>query len=190
MKRISLLFLALFPALLLISSCADFRQTKDLYDDWWPVHASGTFNNGKFSAKWDGDLGVHGDIVITYVSINNPSLSYDDTKYYPAYQFSKKKKAFCTVTIESLSDMHALTKFLGFKVKDGTIYFEIPNERGKGSGEYDEGHPLKFINDDTVQIGDVTYERYKVFKDKHPEVFKYAAEMGFDLDRLPVIDTE
>ena len=186
MKRFSILSLTLLSAMLFLSSCADMKQTKDLYDDWWPVHASGTFENDNFTAKWDGNLGIHGDILIKFVSKKNPALSYEDTKYYPAYEFSKSKKTYSTISIESLGDMHTVLKGLEFKVKGGMIYFEKANDRGKGTGELDEGRPLKFINDNTIQIGDVTYERYKYFKDKHPEVFKPYSEMGFDLDRIPI----
>lgn len=186
MKRFSILSLTLLSAMLFLSSCADMKQTKDLYDDWWPVHASGTFENDNFTAKWDGNLGVRGDILIKYVSKKNPSMSYEDKKYYPALSFSKSEKTYSTISIESLGDMHNILKGLNFKVKGGMIYFEKANDRGKGTGELDEGRPLKFINDNTVQIGDVTYERYKYFKDKHPEVFKPYSEMGFDLDRIPI----
>ena len=185
MKHLSRLFL-LLVTLLTCSACADFRQTRELYDEWWPVHASGTFENEKFSAQWNGDLGIHGDIVIKYVSKNNPSLYYEGTKYYPAYQFSKKKKTFSTISIESLGDTHTLLKNLKFQVKGGMIYFEKTNDRGKGTGEFDEGQPLKFLDDNTVQIGDVKYQRYQYFKDQHPDVFKPLAEKGFDLDRIPI----
>ena len=187
MKRITLLFLALIPTLLIFSSCADLRQTKDLYDNWWPVHASESFENDNFTAQWNGNLGIHGDILVKYVSKKNPSLYYEDTKYYPAYVFSKAKKTYGTISIESLGDTHSLLKGLQFKVKDGMLYLEKPNDRGKGTGEFDEGHPLKFIDDNTVQIGGVTYERYKYFKEKHPEVFKPLADKGFDLDEIPIV---
>lgn len=189
MKHLSHLFL-LLVSLLACSACADLRQTKNLYDDWWPVHASGTFDNGLYSAQWNGDLGLHGDILVKYVSKNNPSLSYEDTRYYPAYQFSKKKKTFSTVSIESLGDTHTLLKNLKFQVKDGMIYFEIPNDRGKGTGEFDEGRSLKFLDDNTVQIGDVKYQRYQYYKDQHPDFFKPLAEKGFDLDRIPITRME
>lgn len=190
MKRISLLFLAMLPALLLLSSCSDFRQTRNLYDDWWPVHASGSFDNDRFTANWDGDLDIHGDIVIKYVSKQNSSLYYEDTKYYPAYRFTKKGKTFSTISIESLSQPYNILKNLKFEVKDGVIYFEKPNERGKGTGEFDEGQPLKFIDDNTVQIGNVKYQRFKYFKESHPEVFKPLSEKGFDLEWIPVIDKD
>ena len=186
MKRSPLLLLVLFSSLLFLSSCGDLKQTRDLYDDWWPVRASGSYENEKFSAQWNGALGVHGDIVIKYVNKSNPSLFYEETKYYPAYKFSKQKKTFSTISIESLGDTHTLLRGLKFEVKKGMIYFEKANDRGKGTGEFDEGHTLQFLDDNTVQIGDVQYQRYQYFKEQHPETFRPLSEMGFDLDEIPI----
>ncbi len=178
--------LPLLSILLLTASCGDLSLQKDLYGDWWPVHASGSRSNDVFSATWDGDLGIHGDIVVTFVNKNNSSLSFEDRLYYPMLSFSKKRKAYCTVNIESLGDMKA-GRYLKFEVKDGKVFFEKTNDTGKGTGEFGEGQDLTFLQDDVVRIGKVTYERYAYFKSKHPEVFKPLAEKGFDLETPPII---
>lgn len=176
----------IFLALLFAPSCSDFNLQKDLYGDWWPVHASGSAENGQFAATWNGALGVHGDIVVKFVNKNNASLNYEDTRYYPMLSFSKKRKAFCTVTLESLGDMQA-SRYRNFEIKDGTIFFEKGDKNGKGTGEMDEGHALTFMEEDVVKIGEVTYERYAYFKSKHPEIFKPLSEKGFDLETPPII---
>ena len=101
MKTKAPFVLPLLSVLLLTASCSDLNLQKDLYGDWWPVHAAGSRSNDVFSATWDGDLGIHGDIVVTYVNKTNSSLNYEDKLYYPMLSFSKKRNAFCTVSIAS-----------------------------------------------------------------------------------------
>lgn len=188
MKHKSLLFLSVLYILLLLPSCGDLKQVRDLYDDWWPVRASGSAENDYFSASWDGDLGIHGDIVVKYVDKTDPRLFYEETRYYPALSFSKKEKAYCTISIQSLGNRQT-GKYMKFKVEDGKIYFEKPNKSGRGSGEFDDGQDLTFLSDDRVKIGNVTYERYDVFKARHPDVFKsLAAELGLDPDTFRLFD--
>ena len=45
-------------------------------------------------------------------------------------------------------------------VKDGKIFFEIMNDAGRGTGEYEEGKEVKFLTNETMLIDGVTYERY------------------------------
>lgn len=189
MKTKSVYFFAMLSAAFLLASCSDFKLQKDLYGDWWPVRASGSVDNDQFSATWDGNLGVHGDILVTYVSKKNPNLSYEDTRYYPMLSFNKSQKKFCTVTLQSLGDMRA-GRYRKFEVKGGQIFFEQANDQGKGTGEFGEGEDLTFLEDDVVKIGKVTYERYEYFKSKHPEIFKPLSEKGFDLTTPPIIFPE
>ncbi|MBR0223816.1 MAG: hypothetical protein IJL93_06025 [Bacteroidales bacterium] len=189
MKTKSVYFFSLLASLLLFSSCSDMKQRNDLYGDWWPVHASGSADNEKFTAKWDGDLGIHGDIVIKFVNKNNADLSYEETRYYSALSFSKKRKAFCTISLKSLGEMKS-SSYRKFEVKDGKLYFEKTNSNGKGTGEFGDGQDLSFINEDVIRVGNVKYERFAYFKNKHPEVFKPFAEMGFDLETIPVLFVE
>ena len=186
MKSKSICIFAFLSVLLLLPACSDVKLTNDLYDDWWPVHASGSYDDNRFTARWDGDLGIHGDIKVNYVNKNNASLSYDDVVYYPMVSFSKKRKAFCTVTLQSLGDMRQ-SKYLKFEVKDGKLFYEKSDERGKGTGEFGEGQDLNFLSGDVVRIGNITYERYSYFKTRHPEIFKELAALGFDPDFLPII---
>lgn len=179
-------FLVILSLLLLLPSCGDLKQQKDLYGDWWPVRASGSAENEQFTAKWDGNLGIHGDIVITFVNKKNASLSYQDTYYYPMLSFSKKEKAYCTVTLQSLGDMRA-SRYRKFEIKDGKLFLEKAGDYGRGTGEFGEGLDITFLEEDVVRIGDVTYERYPYFKSKHPEIFNILAEKGFDLETPPIV---
>ena len=186
MKIKSFYFLSLLAGFFLLSSCSDLKQQKELYGDWWPVHASGSLDNEQFTARWDSDLGVHGDIVITFTDKKNPKLTYEDTQYYPMLSFSKKQKKYCTVSLQSLGDMKA-SRYRSFEIKDGKISLEKAGSNGRGNGEFTEPMDLTFLEDDVVRIGDVTYERYAYFKNKHPEIFKPLAEKGFDLETPPII---
>lgn len=187
MKHNVLSLIVLLAALPALFSCSDLRQTKDLYDEWWPVHASGSYENSQFTARWDGNLGIHGDISVTFVNKDVPDITYQETRYYEMLSFSKARKGYCTISIESLGNMHATSKYLQFYIKDKKLFLEIPNSSGRGTGEYAEGVDISFPDDNTVKIGTVTYERYSYFKEKHPEVFKPLAEMGFDLETPPII---
>ena len=138
--------------LIVFSSCSeDLRITKNLYDDWWPVHASGSFDSDYFTASWDGDLDKHGLIEVTYVSKTNPSLNYKEFKSYPALSFNKKKETFCYYYIQNLSNITS-SKDLKFYVKDKMIYLEKMTDTGRGSGSYLEGRSISFQGDDILKI--------------------------------------
>lgn len=152
--------------LLLAASCSpDTKMTKNLYDDWWPVHASGSQENEFFRASWNGDLDANGGIAVTFTDKNNPSISYTQTFYYKALSFKKDRKHFTYIDISSLD--YTASKLLQFYIKDQKIYFEKTNEAGRGSGEYEEGRDIAFVNNDHVTIGSVTYERFSVYYEAH-----------------------
>ena len=157
------LFSALISLLVLSSCSEDIRITKNLYDDWWPVRASGTYESNYYKASWDGNLDKRGGIVVLFVNKTNPSLNYEDTQYYPALSFNKTKETFCYVYIQNRSDVQS-SKDLKFYVEDGKIYFEKMKDNGRGSGEYLEGLDIAFQGDNIVKIGNVTYERYSYYK--------------------------
>lgn len=71
-KVFHLFFLA--ATLLMTASCDDSKTVKNLYDDWWPVHASGSQENDYFKATWDGDLNSNGGIEVTFVDKTNPTI--------------------------------------------------------------------------------------------------------------------
>ena len=134
--------LAVLLAVLFLSSCADTSIKRQLYDDWWPIHATGTFDDGYFTASWDSDLGARGGLFITFTNKTDPSLKYDDVWYFDALSFAKDRKTFQYISIRNLD--YETSRALKYYIKDKKIYFEIKNEAGRGTGEYGEGKDIKF----------------------------------------------
>lgn len=166
MRFKTILSLSFLAGVLLLASCNDdTRTTRNLYDDWWPVHAAGSQENDMFSARWDGDLSVYGGIEATFVDKNNPSRKYTQIIYYKALSFKSDRKTFNYITISSRE--YTSSRALKFYVKDKKIFFEKMSETGRGTGDYEEGKDISFVDDDHVKIDGVTYERYSVYYEKH-----------------------
>ncbi|MBR5018224.1 MAG: hypothetical protein IKX53_01130 [Bacteroidales bacterium] len=162
MRFKTLTLISTLAGLLLLSSCQDTTITRNLYDDWWPIHAKGSFDNGFFTANWDQDLNARGGILITFTSKTDPSMQYTDTRYFKALSFANDRKTFKYISIQNME--YETSRSLKFYVKDKLIYFEVMNEAGRGTGEYEEGKEIKFLTDDTVLIDGVTYERYSSYR--------------------------
>lgn len=175
------LFLVFLSALLFCSCSEDLKNTKNLYDDWWPVHASGSAQNDRFTATWDGDLSRSGCITVTFVDRESPDLSYTRDLYYPAYSFKKRSKSFSTVDISSRDYVSSRPR--KFYLEDGRIFFETTDGNGIGTGSYDEGHAFRFLNDDTFLLEGVTYERYSVWSARNKIQSDKLRNNG---DRIPV----
>jgi len=159
-----LVFLAV--ALLLASSCSeDSKTVKSIYDDWWPVHASGSWESEYFTGHWDGDLNSKGDIKITFYDKTNPEIKYTETFNYKALSFKKDRKHFNYIDISSFD--YTASRQLLFYVKDKKIYFEKANETGRGTGEYEDGKDITFLDNDHMKIAGVTYERFSVYYEAH-----------------------
>lgn len=151
------LFAAL-AALLLLGSCQDTDIKRNLYDDWWPIHATGSYDDGYFTARWDSDLGARGGLAITFTSKTDPSYQYTDIWFFDALSFASDRKTFQYISIKNLE--YESSRSLKYYVKDGKIFFEIMNDAGRGTGEYEEGKEVKFLTNETMLIDGVTYERY------------------------------
>jgi len=163
MKRITLFALL---AIILLSSCSeDVKITRKLSEDWWPIHASGSVTGDYFSATWDADLDGYGKVDVTYYDNTTPSIFYVESKYYNALSFEDDGKNFRYIDISTNDPVAG--RFLRYYVKDKKIYFELPNDTGRGSGDYDEGQDISFQGDDILKIGNVTYERFSVYYEKH-----------------------
>ena len=158
----SFTLLSVLAGLLLLTACQDTSIKRNLYDDWWPIHATGSFDNGHFTANWDSDLGARGGLIITFTNKTDPTMQYTDTWYFKALSFAKDRKTFKYISIQNLD--YETSRALKFYVKDKKIYFEIMNDAGRGTGEYEEGKDIKFISDDRVLIDGVTYERYSAYR--------------------------
>lgn len=163
MKRITLFALL---ATILLSACSEDTQiTRKLTEDWWPIHASGNVSGDYFSAQWDADLDGYGKVNVTYYDNTDPSIYYVESKYYDALSFEDDGKNFRYIDISTNSPVAG--RYLRYYVKDKKIYFELPNETGRGSGDYDEGQDIAFQGKDILKIGNVTYERFTVYYEKH-----------------------
>ena len=184
MRTKALFFLTLAASLLLLGSCADMKLTKDLYDDWWPIHASGSQENAYFTARWDGDLNNFGNIDITFVDKSDPTITYVETKNYYALSFTKGRESFRYIDVSTRTPV--ASRYYKFYVKDKKIYFEVQSETGRGSGDYDEGHDITFTDKDHVKIDNVLYERYSVYHDRNQEVKELVPSDG----RIPVVAYE
>lgn len=184
MKTKAIFFLTLAASLLMLGSCADMKMTKDLYDDWWPIHASGSQETEYFSARWDGDLNNFGNIDITFVDKNDPSITYVETKNYLALSFTKGRESFRYIDVSTRTP--TASRYYKFYVKDSKIYFELPSDTGRGSGDYDEGHAITFTDKDHVKIDNVLYERYSVYHDRNKAVKELVPYDG----RIPVVAYE
>lgn len=181
------LFLVSCLSILLLAACSEQHSfTRKIAGDWWPVHATGSYEDAIVQAHWDGDLGEHGEIEVTYASKSNPSLVLKKFVFYPALTFSKdnkKKDAVRTVDISS-GDLPA-SKYLQYKAENGIFYLEKTDENGKPTGEFDEGRPYKFIDDNNLQIGNVTYQYYPYYRQNHPH--NAIVQLGGDSDLIPIL---
>lgn len=166
MKFKSILALSLIVAVL--SSCSEQRMAKKLSGDWWPIHASGSYEDNVFSAKWDGDLDDHGSLVVQYKSKTQEGKIYNKTIYYSALSFTKDARKNDAVRYISLRNLYEISRsgYMKYYIEDGKIYLEKANEEGKGSGEYMEGQDISFPNDYTLKIGNVTYESYAHYNER------------------------
>ena len=178
MKRIFPLFLILLTGLMFSACSEDSRMTKNLYDDWWPVHATGSIDNDPFSAKWDTDVNPYGNVTVEFKHKSNPDLHYTQVFNYPALSFDKKKETF---KYYYLNEHYRASTTLKFYVKDGNLYLEKINpDTQRGSGAYDS-KPLSFIDKNTLKLGDVTYQRYSEYKKNNPTVVSSVAERQDDI---------
>lgn len=183
MKRLLHLFMIILTGLMISACSEDSRLTKNLYDDWWPVHAKGSVDNDPFFAKWDADVNPYGNITVEFKHKSNPTLSYIQTYNYPALSFDKKKESF---KYYYLNQNYRTSTNLNFYVKEGNLYLEKINpDTQRGSGAYDS-KPISFKDDNTLQVGDVTYQRYSYYKEKHPTTIS-SASPGQDDGEMPDI---
>lgn len=177
--------ITLLTSLFVLASCSEAtKQTKSLYGhQWMPVHATGSYEDDYYSASWDGTLNKNGGIMVTFHNKNYPELTYEQEISYQALQFSKKNKGFCYLDITSLYEIKK-SKWLQFKIEKGLIYFEETSETGRGTGNFGEGLPIKFLDDENVKIGDVTYQDYPAWYQNHKP--SSTVELGDNPYELPI----
>ena len=153
-------------AAVVLTSCGG-KLEKNLKGDWWPIHASGSYETQFFTAQWDGDLDDHGGISVVYKSKDQGGATYTDTRYYPAVSFTTDARKKDKVRFISLRYEITRSDYLDYRLEDGKIYFEKQDSDGKGTGEFMEAQDIRFVNDHTLKIGNVTYESYAHYKERH-----------------------
>ena len=183
--RIKLLLVS-FLSIALLAACSEQQSfTKKIAGDWWPVHATGSYEDAIVTAHWDGQLGDHGEIEVTYSSKTNPSLTVKKTVFYPALSFGKDNRKNDAVRTVDLSSRDLIaSKYLKYKAEDGIFYLEKTNENGTPTGEFDEGRPYKFIGNDQLQLGNVTYMEYGAYRKSHTS--NSIVKMSDDSGLLPI----
>lgn len=159
MKRSLLLCLVL----LLAAGCSEWHESDSalLYGSWKPVFVE----NGDIV----GALDESGTIVVTF--------NVEDPNYQDLYQISYRYPfiRFFNQDGDNWFSSHASGECkeappIRYKVKDGKIFFEMPENmiamdaglaesRAQDDIQYDEGLDLVFFGDDSIKIGYVTYER-------------------------------
>ena len=143
--------------------CGELQESDSarLYGSWKPVFVE----NGAIV----GALDESGILVVTF--------SAEDPDYQDLYQISYHFPfmRFFDQGGEKMCSSHASGECkeappIHYKVKDGKIFFEMPEnmiamEVGMAEGrvlediQYDEGHDLVFFSDESIKIDYVTYER-------------------------------
>lgn len=177
--------------LALLASCSEESSfNKKIPGDWWPVHASGSLETDVYTASWNGDLDEHGSIEVTYVSKSNPDITVKQRRFFPALRFGKdnrKHEAMNYLDIRNLTNIKA-GKFLKYKVENGTLFIEKTDENGSPTGELDQGHPYKLVDENTLTVDQVTYQIYDYYKKMHP--YNPVVDISDDSGLIPVMEYE
>lgn len=142
---------------------------------WKPVFASGTYDDGTIGIGYvyyyDGPADSHGTVSCVRVARTNPELRYEETTTIPGYRFFRKdgKDVFENFFMDTPGE--AFYKPLMYKVEGGKIYREWPwaylingdsnhlDHLMEGSGHFDNGTPITFLDDGRITIGNFTYQR-------------------------------
>ena len=156
----------LLAGLVLLAACEKLPED-ELRGKWKPVYASGSYEDAVYTHYFNGPVDAHGMIPQHYVSREHPEVSYDGTLTISGLRFFREKGEDVFTAFEPDSPGKATGVPLRYKVEGGRLYRELPwyaltngsDSREGGSGQFDAGTPLTFLDDDRVLIGDFTYER-------------------------------
>ena len=139
---------------------------------WKPVYASGTFDDATYIHYFSGPVDEHGVIPQVYVSKTNPDVKYESTMTIVGFNFFRKdgKDYFTTFLMDTPNEK--MYEPLLYRIEGGMIYRELPwaalvngstyggiEDLLKGSGQFDKGTPISFLDDCQVKIGNTTYQR-------------------------------
>ena len=139
---------------------------------WKPVYASGTFDDATYIHYFSGPVDEHGVIPQVLVGKTNPDVKYESSMMILGFRFFRKdgKDYFTAFKMDTPNE--EIYEKLMYRIEGGKIYCELPwtaivngstyggiEDLLKGSGKFDEGKPISFLDDGQVKIGDTTYQR-------------------------------
>ena len=161
----------LLAGIMMLAGC-EKSPYNELEGRWKPVFASGTYDDAAYVHSFNGPVDEHGVIPQVYVSKTNPDVKYESTMTIVGFNFFRKdgKDYFTTFFMDTPNEK--IYEPLMYKIEGGMIYRELPwtaivngstyggiEDLLKGSGKFDEGRPISFLDDGQVKIGDTTYQR-------------------------------
>ena len=167
MKRILALFATIASALLLFSGCE--KESMDgLQGKWKPVYICGSGELGPYILSCDSPVDEHGNATEIRVGNNHPDEEYEETILVSGIRFFRQKGEDVFITFFMDSPKEYIGKPLKYMIREGKIYRELPmgafincdpSKLDEGSGEFDEGSPLVYLDNGQIQIGGITYSR-------------------------------
>ena len=166
MKLYRILFL--LAGVLLLAGCEKIMPSNGLEGRWKPVYASGTYEDATYIHYFDGPADEHGVVPQVYVGKTNPDVKYESTMTLGGYRFFRKdgKDVFTTFLMDTPNEK--IYEPLMYRIEDGIIYREMPwgalindslDYLDQGSGQFDEGTPITFLDNGQLKIGNFTYQR-------------------------------
>jgi len=163
----------LLAGVMMLAGC-EKMPSNSLEGRWKPVYASGSYNDAAYNHSYSGPVDEHGVIPQVYVSKTNPEVRYESTLTIAGFNFFRKdgQDYFTTFLMDTPNEK--IYEPLMYKIEGGKIYLELPwtaivnggigtyggiEDLLKGSGKFDEGRPISFLDDGQVRIGDITFQR-------------------------------
>ena len=167
MKRILSLFATIALALLVFSGCQK-EAVDGLQGKWKPVYIFGTGELGGYIVSCDSPVDEHGNAKEVLVGKERPDVVYEENILVPGIRFFRQKGEDVFITFFMDSPKEYIGKPLKYMIREGKIYHELPmgafincdpSLLDEGSGEFDEGSPLVYLDNGQIQIGGITYSR-------------------------------
>jgi hypothetical protein len=167
MKMRDRIVLMLFAGVLLLVGCEKVSPDS-LQGKWEPVYACGSYEDATYIHYFDGSVDEHGHIPTLLVGKNNPDVKYESSMLITGIRFFRQNGKDVFTTFEIDSPRKEIGKPLLYRIESGRLYRELPmgafmncspDVLDEGSGEFDEGTPISFLDDGQVKIGEFTYSK-------------------------------